>query len=234
MIVNKNIPIITIDGPSGSGKGTVAGLLADKLQWNLLDSGAIYRLHAYKAVESGIALDDIDALVKVAMDLDIAFKRTSSDSGHAEISAYLDGQDVTRKIRNEQVGAAASKSSIYQEVRAALLKKQQSFVQMPGLVADGRDMGSVVFPHAQLKVYLDASCSIRAKRRQKQLQAAGVDVKFADLLEEVMARDHRDKSRDVSPLVIPDGAVVVNTDDLNADEVFEKIMLLIKRQLVLG
>lgn len=232
--MNKNIPIITIDGPSGSGKGTVAGLLADKLQWNLLDSGAIYRLHAYKAVESGVALDDIGALVKLATDLDIAFKRSTTDAGLAEISAYLDGHDVTQKIRNEQVGAAASKSSIYQKVRGALLKKQQSFVQAPGLVADGRDMGSVVFPHAQLKIYLDASCSIRAKRRQKQLQAAGVDVKFADLLEEVMARDHRDKSRDVSPLVIPDGAVVVNTDDLNADEVFEKIMLLIKRQLVLG
>lgn len=227
LVMNKDIPIITIDGPSGSGKGTVAGLLAQKLQWNLLDSGAIYRLHAYKSLELNIAFDDVNGLVKVANALDIKFQRSEKDNS---ILAYLDNHEITAKIRTEKVGSAASKISIYQEVRDALLKKQHSFVVSPGLVADGRDMGSVVFPHASLKVYLDASCSVRAKRRQKQLQVAGVDVKFPDLLEEVIARDHRDKTRKVSPLVVPKGAVVINTDDLNADQVFERLMILIQRQ----
>ena len=226
--MNKQLPIITIDGPSGSGKGTVAGLLAERLQWNLLDSGAIYRLHAYKALELNIALDNEAELVKVANNLDIKFKQ-SRESNH--ILAFLDNHEITAKIRTETVGAAASKSSIYQSVRSALLIKQQSFVKAPGLVADGRDMGSVVFPHAQVKIYLDASCVVRAKRRQKQLQEAGVDVKFAALLDEVMARDHRDKTRTVSPLVIPDGAVVINTDDMKAEQALERLMLLIKRKI---
>ena len=241
MTNDNNVPIITIDGPGGSGKGTVSSLLADRLGFNLLDSGAIYRLHAYKAAEKNVALDDEAGLVKIAENLNIDFKRldlTGQDQSasvhNAPVSAFLDGIDVSANIRTEKAGEAASKSSKYQKVRDCLLKKQQSFALPPGLVADGRDMGSVVFPQAQVKIYLDASCAVRAKRRHKQLQQAGVDVRFADLLEEVMARDQRDKMRSVSPLVVPKGAVIVNTDDLNAQEVFGKILTLINRQMNLG
>ncbi|MES2204063.1 MAG: (d)CMP kinase [Pseudomonadota bacterium] len=211
----QNSPVITIDGPSGVGKGTMATMLANKLCWHFLDSGAIYRLLALKISLVGATGGRPVEWADMARNLDIYFK---------DGRTYLDNQDVTDDIRREEVGLMASKTSAFPEVRQALLERQRAFAQAPGLVTDGRDMGSVVFPNAFIKFYLDADAEIRARRREQQLKARGISVKFGDLLEDIEKRDRQDKSRSVAPLVIPEGAIVIDTGLLNKEQVFEKML----------
>ena len=190
-------PVITIDGPSGSGKGTVAGILAKRLGWNLLDSGALYRLLAFAAGNHGVALDNEALLEKLAAHLDVQFIG-ATDGKPARI--ILEGDDVTHAIRSETVAAGASKVAALPAVRDALLQRQRAFLEFPGLVADGRDMGTVVFPDAPLKVFLTASAEERARRRYLQLKAKGDDVSLSGLLDEIRARDERDTQRAIAPL----------------------------------
>ncbi|WP_312935553.1 (d)CMP kinase, partial [Stutzerimonas nitrititolerans] len=180
------IPVITIDGPSGSGKGTVAALLAGKLGWKFLDSGALYRLLAFAARNHGVDLTNEEALKVLAAHLDVQFD--AAVSGHG-MRIVLEGEDVTEAIRNEVVGAGASQVAALPVVREALLQRQKAFREAPGLVADGRDMGTVVFPDATLKIFLTASAEERARRRYLQLKAKGDDVNLASLLDEIRARD---------------------------------------------
>ena len=188
-------PVITIDGPSGSGKGTVAGILAKRLGWNLLDSGALYRLLAFAAGNHGVALDNEALLEKLAAHLDVQFIG-ATDGKPARI--ILEGDDVTHAIRSETVAAGASKVAALPAVRDALLQRQRAFLEFPGLVADGRDMGTVVFPDAPLKVFLTASAEERARRRYLQLKAKGDDVSLSGLLDEIRARDERDTQRAIA------------------------------------
>lgn len=220
-----NFPVITIDGPSGVGKGTLALKLAEALGWHFLDSGAIYRLLALKVSLLGVAGDRPIELANIARNLDIYFKVGRT---------YLDHKDVTETIRQEEVGLMASKISAIPEVRQALLERQRDFAEAPGLVADGRDMGSVVFPNAFLKLYLDADSEIRARRRELQLKERGISVRFSDLLEDIQMRDQRDKSRAVAPLVVPKGAMVIDTGLLGKDEVFEKVLAEVQHRLNAG
>ena len=207
--------VITIDGPSGSGKGTVAALLAARLGWQLLDSGALYRLLALSAGKHGIALDDEAALQAQAAALDVVF------TGQRIV---LEGEDATDAIRNEQVGAGASKVAALPGVRAALLQRQRDFRVAPGLIADGRDMGTVVFPDAPLKVYLTASAEERARRRYLQLKDKVEGVSLPSLLEEIQARDERDMQRAVAPLKPADDAIQLDSTELSIEQVLESIL----------
>lgn len=215
------VPVITIDGPSGSGKGTVAALLAGKLGWNFLDSGALYRLLAFAARNHGVDLTNEEALKVLAEHLDVQFG--AARDGHGMI-IILEGEEVTESIRNEQVGAGASQVAALPVVRTALLQRQKAFREAPGLVADGRDMGTVVFPDAPLKIFLTASAEERARRRYLQLKARGDDVNLASLLEEIRERDERDTQRAVAPLKPADDAVQLDSTTLSIDEVLQKIL----------
>ena len=215
------VPVITIDGPSGSGKGTVAALLAGKLGWNFLDSGALYRLLAFAARNHGVDLTNDEALKVLAEHLDVQFG--AARDGHGMI-IILEGEEVTESIRNEQVGAGASQVAALPVVRTALLQRQKAFREAPGLVADGRDMGTVVFPDAPLKIFLTASAEERARRRYLQLKARGDDVNLASLLEEIRERDERDTQRAVAPLKPADDAVQLDSTTLSIDEVLQKIL----------
>lgn len=215
------IPVITIDGPSGSGKGTVAALLAAKLGWNFLDSGALYRLLAFAARNHGVDLTNEEALKLLAAHLDVQFGATKDGQG---MHIILEGEDVTRAIRNEQVGAGASQVAALPVVREALLQRQKAFREPPGLVADGRDMGTVVFPDAPLKIFLTASAEERARRRFLQLKAKGDDVNLASLLDEIRARDERDTQREVAPLKPADDAVELDSTHLSIEQVLGQIL----------
>ena len=219
------IPVLTIDGPSGVGKGTVARLVAQTQGWHLLDSGAIYRAFALAVDAKGIDTTNEPALVEVAESLDLEFR---TEPGSELVSVYLDGKEVSDVLRTEQTGEMASKIASIGAVRAALLKRQQDFAQAPGLVADGRDMGTVVFPDAPFKVYLTASAQERANRRLKQLQAAGHEGIISQILAEVEARDQRDSSRKHSPLKPAEDALVIDTTDLSIDEVITQVMELVE------
>ncbi len=210
-------PVITIDGPSGSGKGTLSRLLARRLGWHWLDSGALYRLLALAATQDNIALEDVAALVDKAHQLDIRFE----ESADGEPQIYLSGQRVTDALRTEQCGKVASKVAAIPAVRAALLDRQRAFRQLPGLVADGRDMGTVVFPDADLKIFLDASIEERANRRQKQLKKQGLDISMGDLFQEISARDQRDMNRAVSPLRPAEDAKHIDCSAMTIDEMLE-------------
>ena len=213
-------PVITIDGPSGSGKGTVAGILAKRLGWNLLDSGALYRLLAFAAGNHGVALDNEALLEKLAAHLDVQFIG-ATDGKPARI--ILEGDDVTHAIRSETVAAGASKVAALPAVRDALLQRQRAFLEFPGLVADGRDMGTVVFPDAPLKVFLTASAEERARRRYLQLKAKGDDVSLSGLLDEIRARDERDTQRAIAPLKPAADAIQLDSTELSIEQVLERI-----------
>ena len=214
-------PVITLDGPSGSGKGTLAGLLAHRLGWNLLDSGAIYRLLAHGAGKRGIDLADEAALVELAGQLDVQF--VPGQPGQEQIT-LLDGEDVTRAIRTEQAGAGASRVAALPAVRAALLDRQRAFRAAPGLIADGRDMGTVVFPDAPLKIFLTASVEERARRRYLQLKEKGEAVNLAGLFEEIRARDERDTQRATAPLKPAEDALLLDSTELSIEQVLERIL----------
>ncbi|MEO1851583.1 MAG: (d)CMP kinase [Psychrobacter sp.] len=219
------IPVLAIDGPSGVGKGTVARIMAQKLGWHLLDSGAIYRAFALAVDVRNINVTDESALEEVANNLDLAFK-TETDS--ELVSVYLDGEDVSKVLRTEQTGEMASKIASIGVVRAALLKRQQAFAKAPGLVADGRDMGTVVFADAPFKVFLTASAQERANRRLKQLQNQGSEGIISQILADVVARDERDSSRKHSPLKPAKDALIIDTTELSIDEVITQVSELIK------
>lgn len=211
------IPVIAIDGPSGSGKGTIAQRLAQHLGWHYLDSGAMYRAFALATEQHHIQPNNIEALVVLAKHLDLTFEASES-------AILLEGKPVTDAIRGESVGILASKVSAFQEVRTALLAKQHAFRQAPGLVADGRDMGTVVFPGANLKLYLTATCEERAQRRYQQLKAQGKSVKLATLLHDLVERDRRDKERKASPLKPADDAIVIDTSKMSIDDVMLRVI----------
>ena len=225
------MPVITVDGPSGSGKGTVCRLLAEKLGWDVLDSGAIYRVLSLAALHHQIALDNEEALVPLAANLDVQFL-IDSDTNAGKI--ILEGEDVTTTIRNEEVGAAASKVAALPRVREALLRRQRAFRTENGLIADGRDMGTVVFPDAPLKIFLTASAEERARRRFVELNERGLDVTLSGLLQDIRARDDRDMNRAVAPLVPAEDAIELDTSELNAQQVFDKVITLLDASISEG
>ena len=219
------IPVLTLDGPSGVGKGTVASIIAQKLDWHLLDSGAIYRAFAIVARDNDIKIDDIDGLLKLANNFDISFKLNSN---HEPLNVYLNNVEVSSELRTEKTAALASQFAKIESLRKVLLVKQRQFKKLPGLVADGRDMGTVVFPDAPFKVFLTAEVSERAKRRLKQLQESGIAGNISHTLAEVQKRDERDANRQHSPLRPAKDALVIDTTNLSINEVIAKVMALIK------
>ncbi|WP_298580259.1 (d)CMP kinase [uncultured Luteimonas sp.] len=216
-------PVLTIDGPSGSGKGTISRLVARQLGWHYLDSGALYRAVGVAAGWAGIDLDDAGALVRCAFDTRVDFHEAAGD----ELRVLVNGHDATDDLRTETAGAAASAIAAIPEVRTALKDRQRAFRQPPGLVADGRDMGTVIFPDAPYKVFLTASADERAERRYKQLKDKGVSVTMAGLLREILARDARDASRTVAPLRPADDAVRIDTTGLGIDAVVGRVLALV-------
>lgn len=208
------VPVIAIDGPTASGKGTIATRVAAALGWHVLDSGALYRLTALASQRRGINADDVQGLAQVARQLDVAFNG----------AVQLEGEDVTDAIRAEAIGARASAIAAYPELREALLERQRAFRRPPGLVADGRDMGTVVFPDASLKVFLDASVEARAQRRYKQLIDKGISATLADLLRDLQERDARDRNRTVAPLKPAPDARLLDTSGLSIDETVQQVI----------
>lgn len=215
-------PVIAIDGPSGSGKGTVCSRLARQLGWHLLDSGALYRLLALAAGRHGIALDNEAALQALAANLDVRFV-AGAEGMHGQ-RILLEGEEVGDELRTEQAGAGASQVAALPAVRTALLQRQRDFRVAPGLVADGRDMGTVVFSDAPLKVFLTASAEERARRRYLQLKDKVTDVSLASLLEEIRARDERDMQRPVAPLKPASDAILLDSTELSIEQVLERIL----------
>ncbi|MEO1201820.1 MAG: (d)CMP kinase [Pseudomonadota bacterium] len=215
-----SVPVLTIDGPSGSGKGTVARRVAEELGYHLLDSGALYRLTALAASERGVDLADEAAVAGLAADLDVRF---GSDAGGEE-QVFLDGDDVTLAIRTEEAGAGASTVAAQPAVREALLGLQRSFRALPGLVADGRDMGTQVFPDAGLKVFLTASAEERANRRYKQLKDKGIDVSLAALSRAIEDRDRRDTQRKAAPLRPAEDARILDSSELSIEAVVSTVL----------
>ena len=221
------IPILTIDGPSGSGKGTISRAVAERLGWHYLDSGALYRAVGLAAAWENVDLSDPEAVAHCAARTEIRFE--TAESG--ELHVIVNGKDATRQLRTETAGAAASAIAAQPPVRAALLDLQHGFRRLPGLVADGRDMGTVIFPDAQYKVFLTASAEERAKRRYKQLKEKGVSVTLAGLLNEIAARDERDANRSVAPLKPAEDAVVVDSTGTPIPEVVEHVLSVLPEKL---
>lgn len=219
--MTKSVPIITVDGPGGAGKGAVCKQIAETLSWHLLDSGMLYRLLALSAINHHVALDNEAAIEVMASALDVRF---SSVEGQESIRTFLEGDDVTAELRSEDVGMAASKVAAIASARLALLSRQRVFAELPGLVADGRDMGTVVFEHAPLKIYLTASVAERAKRRYKQLLDNCQSGNLARLTEAIEARDRADMDRAVSPLRPAGDALIVDSTTLSIDQVCETII----------
>ena len=225
-----SLPILTIDGPSSSGKGTISRIVAARVGWNLLDSGALYRLVAYGGILRNLDADDVEQHVAVARSMKVEFGSVGSGDEHV----MLDGRDVTHKIRTEQAGAGASRVAAWPAVRAALTDRQRAFATPPGLIADGRDMGTVIFPDAGFKVFLTASADERARRRYKQLKEKGLGVTLAALLREIQARDVRDAERPVAPLKPATDAVLIDSTGMPIDTVVAKVLALVRPQHVSG
>jgi len=219
------IPVLTIDGPSGVGKGTVANIIAAKLKWHILDSGAIYRAFALAASNRDIQIDNTEQLLELASNLDLRF---APDSAKNVLGVYLDNQEVSSELRTEKTAELASKFAMIGALRESLLLRQRNFKKPPGLVADGRDMGTVVFKDAPFKVFLTANVEERAKRRLKQLHQRGITGNISHILEDVRKRDERDASRKHSPLKPSKDALIIDTSDLTVDEVITKVMALVR------
>jgi len=221
------VPVLALDGPGGSGKGTIGQILAQRLGWHFLDSGALYRVVGVVATRKGVSLDDRPVLARLATSMDIHFV-PRTDGGAAAV--LLHGEDIGDQLRTEESGRLASIVAAIPEVRSALLQKQHSFRRLPGLVADGRDMGSTVFPDAILKVYLSASPEVRAQRRYKQLIDKGFDVNLPRLLDEIRERDARDAGRAVSPLKPAQDACILDTSQLDISGVVERVYGLLQQR----
>ncbi|GAB5451749.1 MAG: (d)CMP kinase [Halioglobus sp.] len=219
-------PVITVDGPSGVGKGTIAHRLSEHLGWHLLDSGALYRVTGQACIIEGVPWDDAAAVTEVARTLDVRF----TGSADGEVLVAYKGEDVSDAIRTEEGGRGASTVAAIPSVRTALLARQRQMRQPPGLVADGRDMGTVVFSDAPLKFFLTASAGERARRRHKQLIAKGESVSLPRLLRDIQERDERDSTRDVAPLVPAEDAIIIDTSSLSIEEVFEQVMAAVKER----
>ena len=209
------IPVVTIDGPSGTGKGTIADLAAQRLGWSCLDSGALYRVLGLAAQRQGVDLNASEPLSRLAASMRIDFH---------DSRVFLDGEDVSDAIRTETAGDAASRVAAHGPVRESLLDWQRAAAKPPGLIADGRDMGTVVFPDAPLKIFLTASAEERAQRRYKQLKQKGLDVSLPQLVTEIRERDERDSNRSVAPLKAPDGALKVDTTSMSIQEVLDRVL----------
>jgi cytidylate kinase len=216
-------PVITVDGPSGSGKGTISQRLASQLGWHFLDSGAIYRVLGLMALRAGISAENVDKLVEIAESMPLVFEGDR---------VLLGSEEVSGEIRTETAGNQASKVAAIPQVREALLNWQRDYARSPGLVADGRDMGTVVFPHAEVKIFLTASPEERAERRYKQLKEKGLDVNLARLIKEIRERDERDSQRKVAPLRAASDALTLDSTDLTIDEVFSRVMQRVHETLV--
>ena len=214
------VPILTIDGPSGSGKGTVSRAIADTLQWRLLDSGALYRLVALAGADRGLDPQDTAAHARLAVDMDVLFG-AAPDGGERVL---LEGRDVSQRIRTEEAGQGASRVAAWPSVREALLERQRRFAAPPGLVADGRDMGTVVFPAAPLKIFLTATADERAARRHKQLKDKGSAVSLAALSREIAERDQRDSTRAVAPLRPAEDALILDSTGLTVAAVVQRVL----------
>lgn len=212
---NSNIPVIAVDGPSASGKGTVAQLVAEALGFGYLDSGALYRVVAFAAKQNGIAWSDAEAVAACAKTLDIRFIKDQ---------VYLNGNDISEEIRSEEMGKGASQVAVHAPLRAALVDLQHDFRQAPGLVADGRDMGTVIFPDAELKIFLTASTETRAQRRYKQLVGKGLPADYKNILLDLQERDARDKGRASAPLVMAADAILLETDSLTITEAVNTVL----------
>ena len=225
------VPVITIDGPGGSGKGTISYLLAKELGWHLLDSGALYRVLALAAEWHAVQMTDEVALEVLAAHLDVQFLAVT-DTPVCRV--ILEGEDVSEDIREEDCGNNASIVAAFAKVRAALLERQRAFREVPGLVADGRDMGTVVFTDAAVKVFLTASAGERAKRRHNQLKEKGFDVSLRDLFEDIQKRDERDANRSVSPLRPATDSLVLDSTNLGIEEVFERVMIEVKKKVLIS
>ncbi|MCO6442296.1 MAG: (d)CMP kinase [Nitrococcus mobilis] len=222
---NAEVPVLTLDGPSGAGKGTVARLVSESLHWHLLDSGAIYRVLALSAERAGVAMDDVTALLGIARTMVVDFRLDE----RGKLQVLLDGDDLTKAIRSETCGKRASQVAALPAVRGALLQCQRAFRRPPGLVADGRDMGTVVFPDALVKIYLTASVEERARRRYKQLMEQGISGTIRPILREIEARDVRDCTRSVSPLVPAPDAVILDTTGKSVEAVVNMVLSQIRR-----
>ncbi|KTD22711.1 (d)CMP kinase [Legionella israelensis] len=223
---DKKASVITIDGPSGTGKGTVCYLLAKHLNWNILDSGVIYRVLAYAAAKNNISSNDVGKLVELAEKMDLQFQLKKDSQ-----IVLLDGEDVSKQIRTEACGQQASAIAALPEVRKVLLQRQRSFAKSPGLVTDGRDMGTVVFPDAILKFFLYATEQERARRRYLQLKDRGNNVSLAEVVDELVKRDERDTSRIHSPLKPASDAIIIDTTELNITQVFNNVLKLVEERL---
>jgi len=217
-----SIPVLTIDGPSGAGKGTVSRTVAKKLGWHYLDSGSIYRSLAIAALDAGVDLEDVAKVVEVAKNIQLEFECGD------ELVVKLNGTDITDRLPTETTGNTASIIAAYPDVRAVLLQKQKDFQQAPGLIADGRDMGTVVFPEASNKVFLTASAEERASRRYKQLKEKGIDANLVQITKEIEARDRRDQDRATAPLKAADDALYIDSSNLSVDQVIEEVMNLVR------